>query len=138
MLQIFWRRLKNNFISTSNIHIGNIGKTYNSNTWCFSSRDYFFYGWFRRELYIWSTQKIQSEYYHSDQVSIFVHVLYRHSQHNVDDIESTNDNRHVIKECHFYISDDRTHDTYYVEHCFDIIYGSLKTHRVVMNENWIW
>ena len=42
------------------------------------------------ENYTFEAQKeIQSEYYHSDQVSIFFHVLYRHSQHNVDDIERT-------------------------------------------------
>ena len=34
---------------------------------------------------------------HSDQVSIFVHVLYRHSQQYVDGIESKCDNRDVIK-----------------------------------------
>ena len=91
------------------------------------------------ENYTFEAQtEIQSEYYHSAQVSIFVHVLYRHAQQNVDDIESTNDNRHVIKEYHFYISDDRTHDTHYVQHSFDIIYGSLKTRGVVMNEHWIW
>ena len=91
------------------------------------------------ENYTFQAQKeIQSEYYHSDQVSIFVHVLYRHAQHNVDDIESTNDNRHVIKEYHFYISDDRMHDTHYVQHCFDIIYDSLKTRGILINEHWIW
>ena len=67
------------------------------------------------ENYTFEAQReIQSEYYHSDQVSIFVHVLYRHAQQNVDDIESTNDNRHVIKEYHFYISDDHIHDMHYV------------------------
>ena len=46
------------------------------------------------ENYTFAAQKeIQSEYYHSDQVSIFVHVLYRHSQQDVDGIESTCDNR---------------------------------------------
>ena len=53
-------------------------------------------------------------------------------------MEITNDNQHVIKEYHFYISDDHMHDTHYVQHCFDIIYGSLKTGGVIMNENWIW
>ena len=50
------------------------------------------------ENYTFVAQKdIQSEYYHSDQVSMFVHVLYRHSQQDVDGIESTCDNRDVIK-----------------------------------------
>ena len=56
---------------------------------------------------------------------------------NLYDIEITNDNRHVITEYHFYIKDDRTHDTHYVQDCFDIIYCSLKTRGVVMNEHWI-
>ena len=91
------------------------------------------------ENYTFEAQKeIQSEYYHFDQVSIFFHVLYRHSQHNVDDIESTNYNRYVIKAYHFYISDDHTHDTHYVQHCFQIIYGSLKKLGIVMNEHWLW
>ena len=91
------------------------------------------------ENYIFEAQKeIQSEYYHSNEVSIFVHVLYRHYQHNFDDIESTNDNLHVIKEYHFYISNDHTHDTHYVQYYFDIVCGSLKTHGIVMNEHWIW
>ena len=90
------------------------------------------------ENYTFAAQKeIQSEYYHSDQVSIFVHVLYRHAQSNVDDIENT-DNRHVIKEYHFYISDDRTHDTHFVQHCFGVFYESLKAHGIVFNEHWIW
>ena len=90
------------------------------------------------ENYTFEAQKeILSEYYNSGQVSIFVHVLYRHAQQNVDGIESTNDNRHVIKEYHFYISDDHAHDTHFIQHCFDIIYGSLKTRGVVMNEHWI-
>ena len=72
------------------------------------------------ENYTFTAQKdIQSEYYHSDQASIFVHVLYRHSQQDVDGIESICDNRNVIKEYHFYISDDRTHDTHFVHHCLE-------------------
>jgi hypothetical protein len=51
-------------------------------------------------------KKIQSEYYHSDQVTIFVHILYRHAQWSLSNIEDTNDNPHVIKEYHFYISND--------------------------------
>lgn len=83
-------------------------------------------------------KEIQSEYYHSDQVSMLVHVLYRHAQQIVDNIESTNDNQHVIKECHFYINDDRTHDTHFVQHYFDKIYGSLKACGIKFNEHGIW
>ena len=45
------------------------------------------------ENYTFAAQKeIQSEYYHFDQVSIFGHVLYKHSQQDVDGIKSTCDN----------------------------------------------
>ena len=80
-------------------------------------------------------KEIQSEYHHYDQASMFVHVLYRHVEKNVDNIQSNDDNRHVIKEYHFYISDDHTHDTYFVQHCFNKIYDSLKAHGIKFNEH---
>ena len=45
------------------------------------------------ENYTFVPQKeIQSEYYHSDQVSMLIHILYRHAEKNVDHIESTSEN----------------------------------------------
>ena len=45
------------------------------------------------ENYTFVPQKeIQSEYYYSDQVSMLVHILYRHVEQNVDHIESTSEN----------------------------------------------
>ena len=38
----------------------------------------------------------------------------------------------------FYISDDHTHDTYFVQHCFGKIYESLKSCGIKFNEHWIW
>ena len=46
---------------------------------------------------------------------MLIHILYRHDKKNVDHIEITSENRHVIKEYHFYISDDRTHDTHFLQ-----------------------
>ena len=69
---------------------------------------------------------------------IFVHILYRHVQRSLDNIEITNDNRHVIKEYHFYISDDRAHDTHYVQHCFDKFYDSLKECEIGFDRHWRW
>ena len=56
--------------------------------------------------------EIQFQYYHSDQVSIMVHVTYRHGP------DSNEQNRVILKEYHFYISDDWCHDLAYVQHCF--------------------
>ena len=59
------------------------------------------------ENYTFSPQKeIQSECYHSDQVSIFVHILYRHVELDIDGSDSNENNHAVIKEYHFYINDD--------------------------------
>ena len=68
------------------------------------------------ENYTYVQQKeIQSEYYHSDQASMPVYILCRHADQNVDHIESTFENQHVIKEYHF-----STHDIYFVQHCLKI------------------
>ena len=53
--------------------------------------------------------EIQSQYYHSDQVSIMVHITYRHGP------ESSINNRIIKKETNFDISDDRCHDLHYVQ-----------------------
>jgi len=41
--------------------------------------------------------EIQSQYYHSDEVSMLVHVQYRHAEQSFDHIERINENQHVIK-----------------------------------------
>jgi len=83
-------------------------------------------------------KEIHSDFYHFDQVTIFFHVLYRYAQQSFDNIERTNDNRYAIKEYHFYISDDRAHDTHYIQHCFDKFYDSFKEHRIRFDQHWIW
>ena len=48
--------------------------------------------------------EIQSQYYHLDQVIIMVHITYIHGE------DSTEEKSVILKEYHFYISDDRCHD----------------------------
>jgi hypothetical protein len=55
--------------------------------------------------------EIQSEYYESITVMILVYITYR-VQVNWESGENK-----VIKEAHFYISDDKSHDTLFVQHC---------------------
>ena len=76
------------------------------------------------ENYTFAPQKeIQSEYYHSDQVSILVNILYKHVELHVGGSNSDENNHEVIKEYHFYISEDRTHDTCFVQHYFNMLYN---------------
>ena len=75
--------------------------------------------------------EIQSQYYHSDQVSIMEHITYRHGP------ESNVNNRIIQKDTNFYISDERCHDLHYVQHCFHIFYDQLKEGDIYMDQNWI-
>ena len=44
--------------------------------------------------------EIQSQYYHSEKVSIMLHITYQHGP------DSNEEKRVILKESHFYISDD--------------------------------
>ena len=84
------------------------------------------------EIYTLQLQnEIQSQYYHSDQVSIMVHITYRHE---IDSIEE----KIVIMEYHFYISDGRCHDLDFVQHIFQLFYNHLKDNNIQMEQHWIW
>lgn len=77
-------------------------------------------------------EKIQSQYYNSQQVSIFVHIVYRH----VDD--STEDNKKVLREYHFYVSDNRLHSPEFIKFYFSTFYNNLKERNIQMMQHLIW
>jgi hypothetical protein len=58
--------------------------------------------------------EIQSMHWHNDQVTILVHITYRLN----DAWTMENEEPLLKKEVHYYISDDRTHDSLFVQHCF--------------------
>ena len=76
--------------------------------------------------------EIQSQYYHSDQVNIIVHITYRHGA------DSTKENKVILKEYHFYISDDRCHDLAFVQHSFQLFYKHMEDNNIQMEQHWIW
>ena len=63
--------------------------------------------------------EIRSQYYHLDQVSIMDHITYR------DGPDSIEEKQVILKENHFYISDDQSHDFCYVQQCFQWFYNQL-------------
>ena len=69
---------------------------------------------------------------------MFVHVLYRHAQASTTGRDRTPQSRNVIKEYHFYVSDDHEHDMLFFQHYFGFIYDSLKNNGVSFTEHWIW
>lgn len=70
--------------------------------------------------------EIQSMHWFSSQVTIFVHITYVRIAGSVH------------KYYHFYISDDKTHDTLFVQHCFMLHHGWLKEIGVSLKEHWVW
>jgi hypothetical protein len=62
--------------------------------------------------------QIQSLYWRSQQVTIFVQITYRHAELAVDGVESSAENLVIKKEMHFNISDSKEHGTVFVQHCF--------------------
>ncbi len=52
-------------------------------------------------------------YYHSDQITILVQVTY--SPDVGEDVGQGG--VHMMRETHYYISDDKTHDTDFAQHC---------------------
>ena len=67
-----------------------------------------------------------------------VHISYRHAQLEVDGVASTTKERVIIREYHFYISDDRSHSAHFVQHCFDRHDSFLRDRGITYTERWIW
>ena len=66
-------------------------------------------------------------------------VTYGHAQFEVDQIERLDENECIIiKEVHFYISDDRVHDRSYVAHYFAMFSKELRNRGINVSEQWIW
>jgi hypothetical protein len=64
------------------------------------------------ENYKFQTQdEVQSQYYHTVSVTILVHITYRLV------VNQARNTSKIVKESHFYISDDKKHDSFFVQHC---------------------
>jgi hypothetical protein len=60
--------------------------------------------------------EIQIQHYHSEKVNIMFHITYMHG------MDSNEENRVILKEYHFNVSNDRCHDLAYVQHFFHLFY----------------
>ena len=70
------------------------------------------------EKYTFQPQmEVQSQYYNLVQVAIFVHIPFLNSP------DSTKNDQKNLREYQFYISDDHTHSTEFLQGCFQLFYG---------------
>ena len=74
----------------------------------------------------------QSQYNNSIHITIFVHITYRHAPY------SMKDNQKIIREYHFYMSDDRSHSHKFVQHCFENYFDFLQEYDIAMDSHIIW
>ena len=61
-----------------------------------------------------------------------IHITYKHGA------DSTEEKRVILKEYHFYISDDRCHDLDFVQHNFQLFYKHLEDNNIHMEQHCIW
>ena len=72
--------------------------------------------------------EIHSMHWYTKQCKILVHILYRRG--DIDDS--------IVKEMHFYIFDDKLHDTLFVQHCFLMHNRWLKDQGLNFEHHWVW
>jgi hypothetical protein len=78
--------------------------------------------------------EVQSMHWHSYQVTILVHIMWVWNPHPDPNDESTKN----IMTYHFYISDDKLHDSYFVQHCLQLHWDSVVESGFIPRNHWIW
>lgn len=77
--------------------------------------------------------EIQSMHWTSHQVTILVHLTYRLNPA----FDPLKPHTKFLKESHFYISDDREHDTLFVQHCLLLHWQHLANSGVTPKQHWV-
>jgi hypothetical protein len=84
------------------------------------------------ENYTFAPQnEIQTEYFHSFQITIFVHICYRVNPK----FGTTPEEPRILKDSYFYISDANDHDTLFAQHCLRMHWRWLMEHGVHIKEH---
>lgn len=78
--------------------------------------------------------EIQSMHWRTEQVSILVHITFRLNP----DWTFSNGEPCVLKEVHYYISDDKQHDSLYVQHAFMLHWEYLKLEGIHPTNHIVW
>jgi hypothetical protein len=71
--------------------------------------------------------EIQSMHWHNNQITILVHITYRL---NLEPL--------LLKEFHYYVSDDKTHDSLFVQHCFMLNWEHVKSQGFMPENHIVW
>jgi hypothetical protein len=84
------------------------------------------------------TMKVQNEiqnmHWHNFQVTILVHITYRCNL----EYDLANPNSQVFKEVHYYVFDDNSHDTFFVQHAFRLHWKFLQARDCFPSLHVVW
>jgi hypothetical protein len=78
--------------------------------------------------------EIQSMHWHNEQISILVHITYRLNPN----WNSENEELFLVKEIHYYLSDDRTHDSLFVQHYFLLNWNHVNSQGFKPKNHIVW
>jgi hypothetical protein len=78
--------------------------------------------------------EVQSMHWHSYQVSILVHISFRHNP----EMDPYNEDTWILNEYHFYISDDKQHDSAFVQHCFGLHWNHMESNGYAPQTHVVW
>jgi hypothetical protein len=78
--------------------------------------------------------EIQSMHWHNEQITILVHITYRLNP----DFSLDNHEPMLLKETHYYVSDDKTHDLLYVQHCFMLHWDLVQSQGFIPKNHIVW
>jgi hypothetical protein len=80
--------------------------------------------------------EIQEMHWHSFQITILVHICYKWNPNYVHAIE--NGEKRSLTKYHYYIFDDNNHDTFLVQHYFELHWAHLTTRGSWPNKHLVW
>jgi hypothetical protein len=78
--------------------------------------------------------EVQSMHWHSQQIMILVHITY---MWNPEYDEQVPESR-ILKETHYYVSDEKEHDSLYVQHAFKLYWEFLKQKSLYPKRHVVW
>jgi hypothetical protein len=73
-------------------------------------------------------------HWYSYQVTILVHITWVRKPNP----DPTDESSKTVMKYHFYISDDKKHDSYFVQHCLMLHWKSLVASGFIPRNHWIW
>ena len=78
--------------------------------------------------------EIQSMHWHNEQITILVHITYKLNPN----WSLENDEPLLLKEIHYYVCDDKTHDSLFVQHYFRLNWSHISSQGFRPTNHIVW